>query len=139
MNNAIYGNTMKNLRNRIDLKLVKNIKDYLKWTSKPSYMSQKIFDNYFVTIPKNKVILILQKPAYVGMCVLGLSKVFMYEFHYDYILWLYFIYDHINMITTLGYYSLILTVGCMTLKLKMFMKNLVKIEQFLISAIIQLS
>ena len=43
------------------------------------------------------------------------------------------------MITTLGYYSLILTVGCMTLKLKMFMKNLVKMEQFLISAIIQLS
>ena len=44
MNNAAYGKTMKNLRNRIDVKLVSNKKDYLKWTSKPNYMSQKIFD-----------------------------------------------------------------------------------------------
>ena len=43
MNNAVYGKTMENLRNRIDVKLVSNKKDYLKWTSKPSYMSYKIF------------------------------------------------------------------------------------------------
>ena len=36
---------MENLRNRIDVKLVNNQKDYLKRTSKPSYMSHKIFDN----------------------------------------------------------------------------------------------
>ena len=45
MNNATYGKTMENLRNRIDVKLVNNKKDYLKFTSKPSYMSHKIFDN----------------------------------------------------------------------------------------------
>ena len=48
-------------------------------------MSQKIFDNCLVTIRKNKVILTLNKPAYLGMCILELSKVLMYEFHYDYI------------------------------------------------------
>ena len=34
---------------------------------------------------KNKVTLKLKKPAYFGMCILDLSKIFMYEFHYDYI------------------------------------------------------
>ena len=76
---------MENLRNRIDVKLVSNKKDYLKWTSKPSYISHKIFDNYLVAIRKNKVTLTLNKPAYIGMCTLELSKILMYEFHYDYI------------------------------------------------------
>ena len=48
-------------------------------------MSHKIFDNDLVAIRKNKVTLTLNKPAYIGMCILELSKVLMYEFHYDYI------------------------------------------------------
>ena len=47
---------MENLRNRIDVKLVSNKKDYLKWTSKPSYMSHKIFDNDLVAIRKKSYI-----------------------------------------------------------------------------------
>ena len=69
MNNAIYGKTMENLRNRIDVKLVDNGKDYLKYTSKPSYMSHRIFDNNLVVICKNKLALKLNKPAYIGMYV----------------------------------------------------------------------
>ena len=76
---------MENLRNRINVKLVSNKKDYLKCTSKPSYMSHKIFDNDLATIHKNKVTLTLNKPGYIGICILELSKVLMYEFHYDYI------------------------------------------------------
>ena len=41
---------MENLRNGIHVKLVKNKKDFLKCTSKPSYMPQKIFDNNLVAI-----------------------------------------------------------------------------------------
>ena len=52
INNAVYGKTMKKLRKKIDGKLVRNEKDYLKLTSKPSYMSQKIFDYDFVEIEK---------------------------------------------------------------------------------------
>ena len=87
MNNAAYGKTMENLRNRIDVKLVSNKKDYLKWASKPSYMSHKIFDNDLVKtkLNKNKVKLMLKKHAYIGMCILELSKVLMYEFYFDYI------------------------------------------------------
>ena len=48
-------------------------------------MSRKIFDNDLVAIRKNKVTLTLSRAAYIGMCILELSKVLMYEFHYDYI------------------------------------------------------
>ena len=76
MNNAIFGETMENLRNRIDVKLVNNEKDYLKCTSKPSYMSLKIFGgNNLLVICKSKLALKLNKPAYIGMCILELSKV----------------------------------------------------------------
>ena len=68
MNNVIYVKSMENLRKRIDVKLVSNEKNYLKCTSKPSYMSHKIFDNNLVALRKSKVSLKLNKPAYTG-CV----------------------------------------------------------------------
>ena len=76
---------MESVRNKIDVKLVSNKKDYLKWTFKPSYMSHEIFYNDLVAIRKNKFTLTLNKPAYIGMCILELSKILMYEFRYDYI------------------------------------------------------
>ena len=85
MSNDVYGKRMENLRNRINAKILNNEKDYLKCTSKPSYISHKIFDNNLVTIRKSKVSLKPNKPAYIGMCILKLSNVFIYEFHYVYI------------------------------------------------------
>ena len=85
MNNAVYGKSKEKLRSRMDVKLVSNKKEYLKWVSKPSYMSHKIFDNDLVTIRKSKVTLTLNKPPYIGMSILEFRKVLMYEFHYDYI------------------------------------------------------
>ena len=66
---------MENLRNRIDVRLINNEKDYLQSTSKPSFMSHKIFDNNLVVKRKSKVALKLNKPTYNGMCILELSKV----------------------------------------------------------------
>ena len=63
MKNAVHGKKMENLRNRIDVKLVSKIKDYLKWTSKPSYMPHKRFHNDLAAIRKNKVVLTLNKSA----------------------------------------------------------------------------
>ena len=57
----------------------------MKWTSKLSLVTQKIFVSDLVAIHKNKTTLTLNKPAYVGMRIFELSKVSMYEFHYDYI------------------------------------------------------
>ena len=45
----------------------------------------KIFDNNLVAIRKCKLALKLNKPAYIGMCILDLSKVSVQKFHYDYI------------------------------------------------------
>ena len=53
----------------------KKKKKKLKYTSKPRYMWEKIFDNDLAAICKSKVILTLNKPAYVGICILDLSKV----------------------------------------------------------------
>ena len=81
----MYVKTMENVKIRIDVKLVNSGKNYLKCISKLSYMSQKIFDNNFVVIRKIKLALKLNKPAYIGMCMVELSKVLMYEFYYNYI------------------------------------------------------
>ena len=48
-------------------------------------MSHKIFDHDLAVIHQSKVTLTINKPAYIGMCILELSKVLMYKFHYDYI------------------------------------------------------
>ena len=82
MKNAIYGKTMENLRNRIDVKLVNNEENYLRCT----HIFHKIYDNNLVAIRKCKLALKLSKPVYIGMCILELSKALMYEFHYDYII-----------------------------------------------------
>ena len=75
---------MENLRNSIDVKLVNNEKDYLKCTSKPSYMAYKMFDNNLVQMRKSKLLLKRNEPTYIRICILVLSKVSMYKFHYDY-------------------------------------------------------
>ena len=56
------------------MKLVNNEEDYLKCTSKPSYILHKVFDNNLVAIPKSKLTLKLNKPADIGMCILELNK-----------------------------------------------------------------
>ena len=76
---------MENLRKRISVKLVNNSKDYLRCISKPSFISQKIFSENFVVIHEVKPVLTLDKPIYVGFGILDLSKLLMYEFHYEYI------------------------------------------------------
>ena len=58
MSNVVYRKAMDNLRNRVGVRLVNNQKDYLKWTSKPSFATQKIFSNNLVSIHKIKTTLI---------------------------------------------------------------------------------
>ena len=84
MVNSVFGKTMENLRKRMNVKLVNNGKDYIKLMSRPTFVSQKIFSKHFVAIHKIKPVLLLNKPIYVGFSILELSKLLMYDIHYNY-------------------------------------------------------
>ena len=72
---------MENLRKRIDVRFINNKKDFLKYTSRPTYVNHKLFNKSFAAIHEVKLVLILNKPIYVGCTVLDLSKWLMYDFH----------------------------------------------------------
>ena len=85
MINFVYGKTMENLPKRINVRLINNAEDFLKYTSKPTYITHKIFGKDYAAIHEIKPVLILNKPIYVGFTVLDLSKWKMYDFHYNFI------------------------------------------------------
>ena len=76
---------MANLHKRVDVRLVTDEKKLDKLTSKPTLVSSKIFNENLMAVHKVKETLTLNRPAYVGMCILDLSKTLMYDFHYNYI------------------------------------------------------
>ena len=77
---------MENLYKRCNVKLITTKKQLIKETAKPTFQSSKIFNENLVAIKKIKESLYLNKPSYVGMCILDLSKTLMYDFHYNYML-----------------------------------------------------
>ena len=85
MNNSVFGKTMENLLKRVDVRLVTNEKKLDKLISKPTFVSSKIFNENLMAVHKVKETLTINRPAYVGMCILDLSKMLMYDFHYNYI------------------------------------------------------
>ena len=85
MNNSVSGKTIENLHKRVDVRLVTNEKRLDKLTSKPTFVSSKMFNENLMAVYKVKETLTLNRPAYVGMCILDLSKMLMYDFHYSYI------------------------------------------------------
>ena len=83
MINSVYVKTMENLRKRINVRLVNNEKDILRYRSKPTHITHKIFDKNFAAIHEIKSILTLKKPIYVGFTVVELSKWLVYDFYYN--------------------------------------------------------
>ena len=77
MNNSVFGKTVENLRKRCNVYL-ENVPDhFLRQRAKPTFQSCKIFSENLVAINMEKVRLMLDKPSYVGMCILDLSKTLM--------------------------------------------------------------
>ena len=86
MNNSVFGKTMENIRNRVNVKLVNTEEELKKLAAKPNLKSPpKIFSENLVSVHLKKTSLTMNKPVYLGMCILDLSKTIMYDFHYNYI------------------------------------------------------
>ena len=85
MNNSVFGKTMENIRNRVNVKLVNTQERLKKLSAKPNYRGRKIFSENLISVHMKKTSLTMNKPVYLGMCILDLSKTIMYDFHYNYI------------------------------------------------------
>ena len=85
MNNSVFGKTMEDIRNRVDIKLI-NSEDKAKFlAAKPNFNHCTIFSEHLCVIDMKKKWLVFNKPVYIGMCILDISKTLMYDFHYNYI------------------------------------------------------
>ena len=85
MNNAVFGKTMENVRKHRDIKLVKTDKKRNKLVSEPNYHTMKLIYNNLAIIKMRKVKVKMNKPIYLGLSILDISKITMYEFWYDYV------------------------------------------------------
>ena len=87
MNNSVFGKTMENIRNRVKVKLVNTQEKARELIAKPNFKGPpKIFNENLISVHMKKTSLTMNKPVYLGMCILDLSKIIMYDFHYNYII-----------------------------------------------------
>ena len=84
MNNAVFGKTMENLRKHRDIKLVTTDK-INKLVIEPNYHTMNYMSEDLSIIEMNKTKVKMNKPIYLGLSILDISKILMYEFWYDYI------------------------------------------------------
>ena len=84
MNNAVYGKTMENLRKRVNIKLVTKCEGRYGAEAlifKPNVHSRSIFSENLVAVELRKTEILFNKPIYVGLSVLDISKTLIYDFH----------------------------------------------------------
>ena len=84
INNLVFGKTMENVRNRVDIQLCSKEEKALKLFSKTNFDRRTIFSENLIAIHMHKKKIMLNKPIYLGMSILDLSKTLMYDFHYNY-------------------------------------------------------
>ena len=85
MNNSVFRKSMKNVRKHRDIKLVITDKRRNHLASEPNYHTPKYFSESLTTIEMKKTKVKMNKPIYLGMSILDVTKTLMYKFWYDYI------------------------------------------------------
>ena len=84
MNSTVFGKTMENIRKYRNIKLIMTEERYLKTVMHPNFKSGVRFDENLKGCEMGKIKIKMNKPVYLGQAILDLSKIVMYEFHYDY-------------------------------------------------------
>src|SRR2546426_4978768 len=85
MNNSVFGKTMENVRKRKNFKLICDKTKFEKYVAKPTFLNGVIFNENLVGVHYVQEKLKLNKPIYVGFCILDISKTLMYDFHCNFI------------------------------------------------------
>ena len=85
MNNSVFGKTMEKVRKHRDIKLATTEEQKIELVSEPNYHKTKHFSDNLLAIEMNKTKVKINKPVYIGMSILDISKTLMYEFWYDYV------------------------------------------------------
>ena len=85
MNNSVFGKIMENVRNQRNIKLVTSDKRKKQLVSEPNYHPHKNFSDNLMATDMKRTRVKMTKPLYLGMSILDISKILMYEFWYDYI------------------------------------------------------
>ena len=75
---------MENVTNHRDIKLLTSEKRRKRLVSEPNYHSCKKFSDHLMAIAMEKTRIKMNKPLYLGMSILDISKTLMYKFWYDY-------------------------------------------------------
>ena len=83
--NAVYGKTMENVRNRINMRLVNDRKTKAKLVKKITFKHATKFGEKIAAVHMRKTKVVLDKPIFVGAAILDLSKIHMFKFHYGYV------------------------------------------------------
>ena len=83
--NAVYGKTMENVRNRINMRLVNDRKKKANLVKKINFKHATKFGEKIAAVHMKKTKVILNKPIFVGAAILDLSKIHMFKFHYGYV------------------------------------------------------
>ena len=77
---------MENMRKRMKIRAVKNIQDFIKYTSRPTCLNWKVLKKNLAAIQEKTLSLTLNRPIYVGFTVLEISKWEMYNSHYNFMI-----------------------------------------------------
>ena len=85
INISVFEKTMENVGKSRDIKLITSNKRRKRLVSEPNYHSHKKFSKYLMAIEMEKTNVKMNKPIYLGMSILDISKRLMHEFWYDYI------------------------------------------------------
>ena len=84
MNNTAFGKTMENVRKHRDMKLVTTYKRRNQLVTEPNYHTTKRFSENLLAIEMKKTKVKMNKPMHLGLSILEISKILIYEFWYDY-------------------------------------------------------